>query len=163
MVKHTQTIRRQQPTNCLKVFDHFVELVLKGLVNHEFDLYLILTFTSRSTKGKQLGSPRNLVQLMRQINVLYAIKLCIRWKNWKPKEFLITNFVLNVQRVIGPWGKLKQALRQKFLVFVRSSHHRCSMKKSVLKYFAKFTGKLVCQSFFFNKVTGLNLACQQLY
>ena len=31
MVKHTQTIRRQQPTNCLSVFDHFVGLVLKGL------------------------------------------------------------------------------------------------------------------------------------
>ena len=31
MVKHTQTIRRQQPTNCLSVFDHFVGLALKGL------------------------------------------------------------------------------------------------------------------------------------
>ena len=29
MVKHTQTIR-QQPTNCLNVFDHFVVLALKG-------------------------------------------------------------------------------------------------------------------------------------
>ena len=31
MVKHTQTIRRHQPTNCLSVFDHFVNLALKGL------------------------------------------------------------------------------------------------------------------------------------
>ena len=31
MVKHTQTIRRQTPTNCLSVFDHFVGLVLKEL------------------------------------------------------------------------------------------------------------------------------------
>ena len=31
MVKHTQTIRQQQPTNCLSVFNHFVLLVLKGL------------------------------------------------------------------------------------------------------------------------------------
>ena len=31
MVKHTQTICRQQPTNCLSVFDHFVNLALKGL------------------------------------------------------------------------------------------------------------------------------------
>ena len=31
MVKHTQTIRRKKPTNCLSVFDHFVGLVLKGL------------------------------------------------------------------------------------------------------------------------------------
>ena len=31
MVKHTQTIRRQQATNYLSVFDHFVGLTLKGL------------------------------------------------------------------------------------------------------------------------------------
>ena len=30
MVKHTQTTRRQKPTNCLSVFDHFVGLALKG-------------------------------------------------------------------------------------------------------------------------------------
>ena len=31
MVKHTQTIRRQQLTHCLSVFGHFVGLTLKGL------------------------------------------------------------------------------------------------------------------------------------
>ena len=31
MVKHTQKICRQQSTNCLNVFDSFVELALKGL------------------------------------------------------------------------------------------------------------------------------------
>ena len=31
MFKHTPTVRRQQPTNCLIVFDHFVGLALKGL------------------------------------------------------------------------------------------------------------------------------------
>ena len=29
--KHTQTIRRQQSTNCLSVFEHLVGLVFKGL------------------------------------------------------------------------------------------------------------------------------------
>ena len=32
MVKHTQKIRRQQPTNCLTVSDHFVKVALKGLL-----------------------------------------------------------------------------------------------------------------------------------
>ena len=32
MVKHTQTIRPQQPTNCLGVFDDFLGLALKGLM-----------------------------------------------------------------------------------------------------------------------------------
>ena len=31
MFKHTETICWQKPTNCLSVFDHFVELMLKGL------------------------------------------------------------------------------------------------------------------------------------
>ena len=31
MVKHTQTIRRLKPTNCLSVFNHFVVLALKEL------------------------------------------------------------------------------------------------------------------------------------
>ena len=37
MVKHTQTICRQQPTNCLSVFDHFVGLPLKGLIFKDLD------------------------------------------------------------------------------------------------------------------------------
>ena len=43
MVKHTQTIRRQSPTNCLSVLDHFVELALKGLRKLEADQNFGLT------------------------------------------------------------------------------------------------------------------------
>ena len=38
------------------------------------------------------------------------------------------------------------------LAKTRSSHRTCSLRKSVLRYFAKFTGKHMCQSFYFNKV-----------
>ena len=34
MVKHTKTIRRQQPTNCFSVLEHFVRFALKGLRNY---------------------------------------------------------------------------------------------------------------------------------
>ena len=37
----------------------------------------------------------------------------------------------------------------------RSSHRRCSVRKGVLRNFTKFSRKLLCQSFFFNKVAGL--------
>ena len=40
----------------------------------------------------------------------------------------------------------------------RSSHRKCSVKKNVLRKFAKFTGKHLSQSLFFNKVTGLRPA-----
>ena len=36
----------------------------------------------------------------------------------------------------------------------RSSHRGCSVKKGVLRNFAKFTGKHLCQSLFSNKVAG---------
>ena len=39
-----------------------------------------------------------------------------------------------------------------------SSHRRFSVKKGVLKNFAKFTGKHLCQSLFFNKVAGVRPA-----
>ena len=40
-----------------------------------------------------------------------------------------------------------------FQLIYRRSHWRCSIK--VLKAFGNFTGKHLCQSFFFNKVAGL--------
>ena len=36
----------------------------------------------------------------------------------------------------------------------RSSHWRCSVRKGVLRNYAKITGKHLCQSLFFNKVAG---------
>ena len=40
----------------------------------------------------------------------------------------------------------------------RSSHPWCSTRKGVLRNFAKFTGKDLCQSLFFNKATDLRPA-----
>ena len=40
----------------------------------------------------------------------------------------------------------------------RSSHQRCSIKKGVLRNFAKFLRKHLCHSLFFNKVAGLRAA-----
>ena len=41
MVKHNKTICRLLPTNCLSVFDHFVRLVLKGLMV----LYIVILYS----------------------------------------------------------------------------------------------------------------------
>ena len=38
----------------------------------------------------------------------------------------------------------------------KTSHRRCSIRKGVLRYFTKFTGKHLCQSIFINKVAGLD-------
>ena len=42
--------------------------------------------------------------------------------------------------------------------YYRSSLQRCSIRKGALRNFAKFTGKHLCQSLFFNKVAGLRPA-----
>ena len=41
MVKHTQTIRRQQSAIYLNVFDHFVGLVFKGLISNNAMTFFI--------------------------------------------------------------------------------------------------------------------------
>ena len=51
-----------------------------------------------------------------------------------------------------------QVMKELYKILFRSSYQRCSMKKRVLRNFAKFTGKRLCQSLFFNKVAGLQ-AC----
>ena len=45
----------------------------------------------------------------------------------------------------------------------RSSQRRCFVKKGVLRSFAKFTGKHLRQSLFFNKVAVLRRASERLH
>ena len=47
MVKHTQTIRRLLPTNCLSVFDNFVGLPLKELNFHIVKYFIIASISWR--------------------------------------------------------------------------------------------------------------------
>ena len=42
-----------------------------------------------------------------------------------------------------------------FLQIYRSSRRRCSVRKDVLRNFAEYTGKHLCQSLFFNEGAGL--------
>ena len=49
MIKHTQEIRRQQPTSFLSVFDHFVGLALNGLID-AFGNCNLLSDESKQTK-----------------------------------------------------------------------------------------------------------------
>ena len=51
-------------------------------------------------------------------------------------------------------NKLK-LLTSNNLTKIQKQHQRCSMKKGVLRNFAKFTRKQLCQNLFFNKVAGL--------
>ena len=54
------------------------------------------------------------------------------------KRFLINDIDLSM--------KYKQDIRLQHEIYSKSSHRKCSVKKGVLRNFAKFTGKHLCQS-----------------
>ena len=47
-------------------------------------------------------------------------------------------------------------------LWFRGSHRRCSVRKGVVRDFAKVTGKHLCQSLVFNKVAGLAQVLEQV-
>ena len=77
------------------------------------------------------------------------------------------NYIFNYNYIFDIFfGEIKGIIL--FIVFTvdkvprknRSSRQEVFFKKGVFRNFAKFTGKHLCQSLFFNKVAGLSL---QLY
>ena len=68
-------------------------------------------------------------------------------KKEKKKINSQTNYQIMIFQIVGRISKM-----------IRSSHQRCSLRKSVLRNFVKFTGQCLCQSLFFNKVVGLSPA-----
>ena len=56
------------------------------------------------------------------------------------------------------WSVKENCVEKILHAICRSSHRRWSVRKGVLRNFAKFTGKHLCQSLFFNKVEGLRAA-----
>ena len=74
------------------------------------------------------------------------------WANYKIFTFIFLCFCLNCKSAF----KIKKILN-------RSSHRRFSVKKYVLRNFAKFKEKHLCQSLFFNKVAGLTLLKKRLW
>ena len=53
---------------------------------------------------------------------------------------------------------VNKTIMMRLSIIYRSSHQRCSLRKGVIRNFAKFTGKHLCQRLFFNKVAGLTPA-----
>ena len=77
MVKHTQTIRRQEPTNCLSVLDHFAGLALKGLYNHFFQILNPLHETVIEKQFKiTITDEHYSPQCISEIFALIEISLC---------------------------------------------------------------------------------------
>ena len=79
----------------------------------------------------------------------------MKQRKWSPtRKRIYSNLVENIC-----WETTITMLEYKCWLSIgtypRSSYRRCSVKKGVLRNFAKFTGKHLCQSLLFNKVAGL--------
>ena len=85
MVKHTQTISRVLPTNCLSVFDDFVELVLKGSMKDFIFSPVLLELTHSCPNShhtfyhKKFGSKRFCTTLRCLKNVINASLTWLRF------------------------------------------------------------------------------------
>ena len=78
-------------------------------------------------------------------------------KEWHVRKFLYKH-LLNLACLWSRARKKKQKTRNiSCCQTTRSSRSEVFCKKGVLRYFARFTGKHLCQSLFFNKVAGLRL------
>ena len=121
-----------------------------------------------------------LVSLLLNLNIFHAL-FCFHcwlrtgWINLVVKQF---SWKVSTGRKLGPYfchiylpnlKKCSWVHRKKsstFLLFWaenRSSRSDVFCKKVILRSFAKFTGKQLCQSLFFNKVAGLRPAgCSKL-
>ena len=75
-------------------------------------------------------------------------------ENEKPSCFTLC-FDLLPKPQLAELNAICNILKQYVISYSRSSHRRCSVRKGVLRNFAKLTGKHLCQRLLFNKVAGL--------
>ena len=102
-----------------------------------------------------------------QENIFVRVSFLIRFQVFGPATLLKTEFSTSVFLWIL-WNFTNTCFEEHLrtpasakhgVQGLRSSPQRCSVRKRVLKNFAKFTGKHQWQSLFFNKVAGLLLKC----
>ena len=84
----------------------------------------------------------------------FLFRLCLKWSIIMQ---LVMTFRILVLMTLKWWTcrvmKVRVWLVEILLIAnVRSSHRRCSVRKGVLRNFAKFTGKHLCQSLFLIKL-----------
>ena len=108
----------------------------------QFPCYLILDCFCKITKTMRL-LPLALIKAKKFLSA-GIIQRILRFYDW--------NF-LKLQMIKYLFKTSVTVCLGKFLKKNRISHRRCSVRKGVLRNFAKFTGKHLCQSLFFKKET----------
>ena len=129
---------RQLKAKAVEVKKYLPELCKENIFSSNSNI-----FTAAPVEQKKFT---NLYDLFHKDNV----KLNLHSINWpincsyKPDSIYITTLWYVI--IFMDWAN------------ARSSHRSCSMKKTILKSYAKFTEKHLCWSLFLNKVTNLRPA-----
>ena len=87
MVKHTQTIRRQQPTSCLSLFDYFVGLALERLTVYSFCKKLHLRYLVLNRPLYQIDSNIKWCDSKRMVQRGWLYKKFYKLKKKKKRRF----------------------------------------------------------------------------
>ena len=88
----------------------------------------------------------------------YSLTRIFSYKNRILDSVLIRKNTLSENPYSRIFYAVCETKKRVSLLFIdRGSHRRCSVTKDVLRNFAKFTGKHLCQRLFFNKVAGLRV------
>ena len=98
--------------------------------------------------------------VFRTLPNIYDANLCDFWRNFDTFNGRFSDIDYFWKKFSDNWQNPKYATVIDFCIWkkhkvYRSSHRRCSIKKSVFKNLAKLTGKHLWQSVFFNKVARL--------
>ena len=96
MVKHTQTIRRQQPTNCLSVFDHFVGLALKGL-SEPFKQKKLIVLVQKKVRSNPTETNPLHVKIIFPYTISLYNKVCQIVHSWTIANYLSLRFLIGIQ------------------------------------------------------------------
>ena len=111
--------------------------------------------TKWSVVGQKIGDVVNMSWAIFQRTWLWLLVVVLEFFNSRSciQHWSVSRFSLarNTQISVTRKDRIKQITFQ----ISRSSYQRCSIIKGVLRNFAKFIGKHLCQSLFFNKVADL--------
>ena len=124
-----------------------------------FRVFLVSIFPHSDQKNPEYGHFPCSGEFPDSFDKVFLINFTSPWLEFsvvfRQKQCKQNSFISSVTR-----GNRCQYTAKLFFQKDRSSHQRCSIKKGVLKNFAKFTGKHLWQRLFFKKVAGWGL---QLY
>ena len=107
---------------------------------------MLLNLKGKIFKNLKFGD----IQIKQNFKVKYLEYLLDKTMSEEAMAINVINKINNKLKFLHPKNKFLTPAPEAVI-------QRCSIKKNVLRNFTKFTGKHLCQSLFFNKVTGLRL------